>query len=458
MLNHRLVALGAICLVTPAVVGQVDPQARRVLEGMASAVEEARAITYQVEVQGEGVFFGVAPRLTGEVAMLRRGTGEANKLGPWHVRVVGQSEAAEDVPAQHFTVIDDGQRFSWINHEHKQLIYRHRSAARGNPTDNAKTLQIPYLSDSGGFQRELSMPTIEMVGQETIADEVCDVVYVDEGENQWKRRWAIARSDGIPRRVEVIMRGGILNDRRTWKITNVQVDPELDDALFTLVAPEGYTTIGAPIVARPGPVEAFTHTDADETGTVAAPQGPVVRVVGTDVGNLAPDFDLSNAAGERVRLSDQRGGVVLLDFWGTWCLPCRHSSPEVQKVFNDYQQRGVKVFGLAVRERNDENPINYMRDNKYTYTLLLRADDVAKQYRVRSYPTFMVIGREGEIVHLEAGFDPDGSFPRIREAIDRALAGEAMAPGGDRPVHLGGEGLTVTRDGETAASEGEKPR
>jgi peroxiredoxin/outer membrane lipoprotein-sorting protein len=424
------IAAAALCLGSVAM-GQVDPQARRALENMAEAVKEATTISYDVQVVGEGAFFGMLPRLEGKVFLKRVESAEdaapGVKAGAWQMRVEGRTAGAENVEARQFVVVSDGARYIWVDDQRRQLIHRAHGAVRGQPFDNVTTLQIPHLTDPAGIERQLSMPVIALVEQATLEGLNCDVVLADPGEQQPKLRYTIARRDGMPRRVERLLQGGPLNDRQTWTITNVQVNGEIDSSTFKLVAPEGYATVGAPFVHQPGEMETTTvltdeSGDKAHTNIPAKPAANLPRTVGTDVGNIAPDFELSAPGGRKVSLASLRGDVVLLDFWGTWCLPCKRSSPEVQKVHIDYKDRGVKVFGLAVREAADENPINYMRENNYTYGLLLRADGVARQFGVRLYPTFIVIGREGEIVHIESSFDPQSTFPNIRAAIDRALS------------------------------------
>jgi thiol-disulfide isomerase/thioredoxin/outer membrane lipoprotein-sorting protein len=450
-----IVAMAALCLSSSLAFGQVDPQARRAIESMAEAVKEAKTISYDVNVVGEGAFFGMLPRLEGKVFLKRVESGEQAapgvQVGAWQMRVEGRSTGAET--ASQFTVVSDGARYSWVDDQRRQLIYRAHGSVRGQPFDNVTTLQIPHLTDPAGIERQLAMPTIAMVDEATLEGVKCDVVLADPGEQQPKLRYTIARRDGMPRKVDRLLQGGPLNDRQTWTITNVQVNGEIPDTMFKLEAPEGYSTVGAPIVRAPGSGETTTTGNddgSDKLTTTNIPMTPAPavdqpRVVGTDVGNIAPDFELQAPGGDKVSLSSMRGSVVLLDFWGTWCLPCKRSSPEIQKVHTDYKDRGVKVYGLAVREAADENPINHMRENNYTYGLLLRADSVARQFGVRLYPTFIVIGKEGEIVHIESSFDPQNTFANIRGAIDRALA----APEGKRAPVRGED----TRSGDEAAGE-----
>jgi thiol-disulfide isomerase/thioredoxin len=454
--DPRIIAVGAVCLSTSIAFGQVDPQARRALEGMAEAVKDARTIMYDVQVRGEGAFFGMLPALSGKIYLKRVESAEQAApgvpVGAWMMRVEGRTAGGQGLEAGQFLVVSDGARFAYIDDSRRQLIYRPHGSVRGQPFDNVTSLQIPHLIDPAGIERQLAMPTIALVEQTTIDGVPCDVVLADPGEQQPKMQYAISRRDGIPRRAERLLQGGILNDRQTWTVTNVQINAAVPDHFFKLTAPDGYATVGAPVVQQPGEATTVTNDDGSKNEERTATQLPPAsfpRTVGTEVGNIAPDFELSAPGGQKVSLSSLRGSVVLLDFWGTWCLPCKRSSPEIQKVHDDYKDRNVKVYGLAVRESSDENPINYMKENNFTYGLLLRADDVARQFRVRLYPTFIVIGKEGEIVHIESSFDPQTTFPNIRSALDRALGqGQPAAAPAAAPAKV----KETADDGDTGRS------
>jgi thiol-disulfide isomerase/thioredoxin len=106
------------------------------------------------------------------------------------------------------------------------------------------------------------------------------------------------------------------------------------------------------------------------------------------------------------RLEDYKGQVVVLDFWATWCGPCKMAMPGVQKLHEHFQGRPVQVFGVNCWERGD--PGAYMRDNGFTYGLVMGGDDLAKKYKVDGIPTFVVIGIDGERLQRSVGFDPAG--------------------------------------------------
>jgi peroxiredoxin/outer membrane lipoprotein-sorting protein len=134
------------------------------------------------------------------------------------------------------------------------------------------------------------------------------------------------------------------------------------------------------------------------------------------IGKPAADFSLKNLDGERVRLSDFRGKIVVLDFWATWCPPCREELPTVEKLANQLSDRNVVVLGI-----NDEGSGTVKSFNrKHNYTFITLEDSgrkVSELYRARAIPAVFVIDRNGVIVsHLVGGRGEDQLFSAIRAA------------------------------------------
>jgi thiol-disulfide isomerase/thioredoxin len=141
---------------------------------------------------------------------------------------------------------------------------------------------------------------------------------------------------------------------------------------------------------------------------------------GMSVGDPASDFTLEAADGGSFTLSEHRGEVVVLDFWATWCGPCRAAMPHVQELHESFHEQGVLVYGVNVWEKGD--PVGFMRDNGYTYGLLMEGDDVAEDYGVEGIPTFVIVGKDGTISYKSVGFSG-------KDALTKAVEG-ALADGG----------------------------
>lgn len=120
-------------------------------------------------------------------------------------------------------------------------------------------------------------------------------------------------------------------------------------------------------------------------------------------GFQAPDFTLTNLKGEKVKLFDYRGKPVFLNFWATWCPPCRAEMPLIQKL---YQEKGKKIQVLTVNIQEDQQTIEkFLKKNHYTFPVLLdKQGKVANQYWIQGIPTTFLIDKEGIIqtVWIEA--------------------------------------------------------
>ncbi len=118
-----------------------------------------------------------------------------------------------------------------------------------------------------------------------------------------------------------------------------------------------------------------------------------------DPGVLAPDFSFLDLAGFEHRLSDYRGRVLLLYFWGTWCPPCRSETPDLVKAYAAFKDQGFEIVGI--NKRDDQRTIEaYMNEHGVEWTQNMQGEDgpILELYRVVSYPMSFLVGRDGRIV------------------------------------------------------------
>lgn len=132
----------------------------------------------------------------------------------------------------------------------------------------------------------------------------------------------------------------------------------------------------------------------------------------------APDFTLPDLDGERVTLSDLRGKVVLLNFWATWCPPCRREIPDLSRIYTAYKDRGLVVLGVSWDNLSKKQIKTFVRNYKVTYPILhgtqSELSEIGKAYRWQGYlPTTYLIDRKGYIQEVYVGARNEKFFLKI---------------------------------------------
>ncbi len=113
----------------------------------------------------------------------------------------------------------------------------------------------------------------------------------------------------------------------------------------------------------------------------------------------APDFELEDSRGRKRRLSDFRGKVVVLNFWATWCAPCREEIPVLNRVHEGYSARGLTVMGIAMEERGWAAVTPFLAQHEVRYPVLLGNRTVARLYGgLEALPETVFVDRAGHIV------------------------------------------------------------
>lgn len=138
-------------------------------------------------------------------------------------------------------------------------------------------------------------------------------------------------------------------------------------------------------------------------------------------GSDAPDFSLTDLKGKTIRLSDYRGKWVLIDFWGSWCGPCRNSNPSLVKMYAKYKNKGLEIIGLAVNDREDKLREAIAQDGITWPNVDLAQNETGASltmlYNLRSVPTKFLVNPEGKIELIEVGYQPgdDPLTTRLQE-------------------------------------------
>jgi peroxiredoxin len=134
---------------------------------------------------------------------------------------------------------------------------------------------------------------------------------------------------------------------------------------------------------------------------------------------LAPDFSLESLDGSTMRLSDLRGKAVLLNFWATWCGPCKIEMPWFVDFQNQYASQGLQIVGVAMDDASKEDISKFANDMGVNYPILIGKDSVGDQYGgVPALPETFVITRDGKIMDKIIGLRGKAE---IEDAIKKAL-------------------------------------
>lgn len=148
----------------------------------------------------------------------------------------------------------------------------------------------------------------------------------------------------------------------------------------------------------------------------------------------APDFALRDADGKLVRLSDYRGQVVLLNFWATWCGPCRLEIPWLMEFQREHKHRGLVVLGIAMDEDGWDVVKPFIERLGVNYRILMGDDTVAQLYGgIDSLPTTFLIDRQGRVASVHIGLTSKRSYERALAELlgieqESAGDGQVVAP------------------------------
>jgi thiol-disulfide isomerase/thioredoxin len=151
---------------------------------------------------------------------------------------------------------------------------------------------------------------------------------------------------------------------------------------------------GAAFAASRGRGDSGGNSQTQASGTETAPGA--LDSSPPAIGEKAPDFQLLNSDGTAVKLSDLRGKVVWLNFWATWCVPCKQELPDIQKLYDEKHDDGLEVLEINYQEGRAD-ALAYFEARDLTLPLLLDSGSVFDQYKLQGLPDSFFIDRDGNL-------------------------------------------------------------
>jgi peroxiredoxin len=123
-------------------------------------------------------------------------------------------------------------------------------------------------------------------------------------------------------------------------------------------------------------------------------------------GQAAPDFVLKSSSGQNLRLSEYRGNVVMINFWATWCGPCRQEMPLLDDLYGRYQRVGFSLLGVNIDD-DSRRALQMVEELGVSFPVLFdEAKEVSKMYAVEAMPVTVLVDREGRVRHVHHGYKP----------------------------------------------------
>ena len=157
-------------------------------------------------------------------------------------------------------------------------------------------------------------------------------------------------------------------------------------------------------------------------------------------GNLAPEFELPKLDGQNVKLSSYRGKAVLINFWATYCAPCKIEMPWLVDLYKQYQPQGFDILGISMDDVGKDEVERFAKELKVNYTVLQGNEKVGDAYGgIQFLPETFIVDRNGKIVKTLFGIHSESDF---EDGIKQALATTPASPAESAAVNPNNSGKT----------------
>lgn len=442
----------------------------------ADALKKAQSISYRVRYRATGGMEQYSAAVEADVRMLRDSTALGYTNG-WAVRSIGSGMPKPDAPRMDFDVAWIGNTVEFVSHDDKKVIERRSSReARSAAFSVANSARLQELFAAKPFGKELAANAqYKVLDRRQVGGVECDVVEVTFSDRKGKSVWAFGVDDHLPRRLESVIENVMMTGSTVVELEEVRVDtsrpPSMSRSSVRVDVPEGYAedrptkpkppaapmaatategkdSEGKPVDAKsseftlpegkPEPKDASIDGVSGKASAEPMPEAkpaeepistPEAKTTATESNarsepplTVGPDFDLRASTGGKVSLASLRGRVVVLEFGGSWCLAMRESRGELDQLAARFDGKPVSVLALSVRDKQPDVVMERFRAQSHAYPLLVEADAAAAAYRIRAYPTYVVLDGEGTIIKVLPGFEKGTTIDSIAGAVTDHLA------------------------------------
>lgn len=408
-----------------------DAKAIAALEGARDAIKKLARLSFAARSTVEGKGSENAPIYTAEVQAARA------EAGGWKVAAAGAAASAKDADKSStpFKVGYDGAS-AWSIKDADKIVLE-------KPISDMDRLAQFFKEQGAGHVMAWELITdipltfegwVPAMGESIdVEGTPCEVVTLKraadnppagDADTDTEIRLSLGKADHLPRRIDRVRevpaehKGPPNLLTRSLVLRKLATDDKATPGSYLSNAPDGYAI--REITDRP--VRKATKLEQKpERGVNKAAGGLIDHEADLlAVGAKIPDFKLKDAKGNDVTPATYKGKVLVIDFWGSWCPPCRAAMPGVQKLHEKYAGKPVVVVGFNSERQKNADPAKFMNENGYTYGLVLNAEKVAPKFKVPGWPTFYVFSPEGKVLWGGVGADPRAE-ETMSHHIDLAL-------------------------------------
>lgn len=410
-------------------------EARRILERATARIEGLNSIVMRASYQAEGAFSEMFPQMDTTLIAWRTPVAamprafDDGKPNAWDMRVSGTGKRSANAEQAQLDVIrrDWGARatFEWLDHDARQAVRRRDSGARGNDVRLARELIHLDVFNAFPYRRLMRTGTLSMGEPGSLNGVSTVVVRHDPEQGARHTLYHFGAEDMLLRRVEERFSApGGLEGALILDYSDVRPNAPVAGATREFEIPDGYSEVGLRLDPRRLGREAVPGIDAPAAGEPGVPAQPII------VRRAGLPFSLETPSGETITNESLHGNVTVMGFWATWAPGSDEAGEDIQQMLSDYAELPVAYVGPLVRERRPERAVAWMQENGYDWPILKDANTLAREYGVRKFPTYVMLGFDGEVIGTVEGYSEADTFAEIRTAVDDYLAEKGMADKG----------------------------